>query len=101
VPVFNIASGSQQVSLYGSSAGNHEFPREPIWEARIDSTAPDQLEDKLYIEIKYGSTHVRSEVSRSADLDQRIHAVPNEAVHGKGKMLDAFSSLTALNQSVG
>ena len=100
VLVFNIGSGSQQVSLYGNRAGNHEFPREPIWEARIDSTAPDQPEDKFYIEIKYGSTHVRSEVSRSANLDQRIQAVLNEAVHGKGKILDEFSSLTAVAHRV-
>jgi acetate kinase len=100
VLVFNIGSGSQQVSLYGNRAGNHEFPREPIWEARIDSTAPDQPEDKLYIEIKYGSTHVRSEVSRSANLDQRIQAVLNEAVHGKGKILDEFTSLTAVAHRV-
>jgi acetate kinase len=100
VLVFNIGSGSQQVSLYRNGASNHEFPREAIWEARIDSTAPDQPEDKLYIEIKHGSTPLRSEVSRSAKLEQRIQAVLNEAVYGKGKILDSFSSLTAVAHRV-
>jgi acetate kinase len=100
VLVFNIGSGSQQVSLYQTRATEHDLPRETVWEARIDSTAPGQPEDKLYIEIKRDSLSARSEVSRSADLEERIRAILNVAIQGKTKIIDSFSSLTAVAHRV-
>jgi hypothetical protein len=46
----NIGSGSQKVSLFPSQEGKRygDLAKEPIWEAKIDSTAPGQPPGKLF-----------------------------------------------------
>jgi acetate kinase len=52
VVVLNAGSGSQKCSLFELPAGPlSDEPRDPIWEAKLDSTAPDQPKGKLVIRI--------------------------------------------------
>jgi acetate kinase len=52
IVVLNAGSGSQKCSLFELPAGPlSEEPDEPIWEAKLDSTAPDQPKGKLVIRI--------------------------------------------------
>jgi acetate kinase len=52
VVVLNAGSGSQKCSLFELPAGPlSQEPRDPIWEAKLDSTAPDQPKGKLVIRI--------------------------------------------------
>jgi acetate kinase len=50
--VLNAGSGSQKCSLFELPAGPlSQEPCDPIWEAKLDSTAPDQPKGKLVIYI--------------------------------------------------
>jgi acetate kinase len=52
IVVLNAGSGSQKCSLFELPIGPiPDEPRDPIWEAKLDSTAPDQPKGKLVIRI--------------------------------------------------
>ena len=52
VVVLNAGSGSQRCSLFELPVGSlSEEPLDPIWEAKLDSTAPDQPKGKLVIRV--------------------------------------------------
>ena len=52
IVVLNAGSGSQRCSLFELPIGPlSDEPHDPIWEAKLDSTAPDQPEGKLVIRI--------------------------------------------------
>jgi hypothetical protein len=52
IAVLNAGSGSQKCSLFELPIGPlSDEPHDPIWEAKLDSTAPDQPEGKLVIRI--------------------------------------------------
>ncbi len=51
--VLNIGSGSQKLAIFDFAANaSTESPRPPIWQAKVDSTAPDQPPEELLIKIK-------------------------------------------------
>jgi acetate kinase len=52
IVVLNAGSGSQKCSLFELPIGPlSDEPHDPVWEAKLDSTAPDQPEGKLVIRI--------------------------------------------------
>jgi acetate kinase len=52
IVVLNAGSGSQKCSLFELPFGPlSDEPQDPIWEAKLDSTAPDQPKGKLVIGI--------------------------------------------------
>lgn len=53
--VLNAGSGSQRCSLFKiPESGFPEEPLDPVWEARLDATAPGQPEDQLVPQIRRG-----------------------------------------------
>lgn len=100
VLVFNIGSGSQQISLFGEEEKLKRLEPEPTWETRIETTAPDQPADRLYIRTSSTLGSSRAEIPRSASLDDRIEAALGKMVTGETKILDSLSSLQAVGHRV-
>jgi hypothetical protein len=50
----NIGSGSQKVLLFSNEGGhrNGELAKAPVWEAKIDTTAPGQPAGKFFVSLK-------------------------------------------------
>jgi len=67
--VLNAGSGSQKCSLFELPVGPLcDEPLDPIWEAKLDSTAPDQSKGKLVTRI---SRH-GEDILRRLNLDSEV-----------------------------
>src|ERR1700733_6499185 len=75
--VLNAGSGSQKCSLFELPIGPlSDEPYDPIWEAKLDSTAPDQPEGKLVIRISRRGEDIEAgymdEESTTAQRTERL-----------------------------
>jgi acetate kinase len=95
----NIGSGSQKVLLFSSdqTGRNGELAKEPVWEAKIDTTAPDQPPGKFFVSLKINGTPHREEVGSNTTIEERLHftfdlmAQPDTRVLGKLSDVDAVA----------
>ena len=87
----NAGSGSQRCSLFELPDGAlPSEPLEPIWEAKLDSTAPDQPEGQLVVKVTRGGEDVEAGmVEESASVAERTEYLlrmlwkgPAKLVHG-------------------
>jgi acetate kinase len=75
--VLNAGSGSQKCSLFELPVGPlSDEPHDPIWEAKLDSTAPDQPKGKLVIRISRHGEDIEAgcmdEEATTAERTQRL-----------------------------
>jgi acetate kinase len=75
--VLNAGSGSQKCSLFELPVGPlSDEPRDPLWEAKLDSTAPDQPKGKLVIRISRHGEDIEAgwmdEEATTAERTQRL-----------------------------
>jgi acetate kinase len=114
--VVNGGSGSQQLSLF-TTQDPKVLEKEPVWEARIDTTAPGQPPGKLYINVKTPELIHRLEIDRETTLKQRLEVIVGDLMQGQNHPItrwdqvgavghrvvhgaDQFSSATRLDDSV-
>lgn len=74
IVVLNTGSGSQRCSLFHlSEPPSWGIAEEPLWEAKVDVTAPDQEKDKLHIVVRRAGREasVEGTLERSTDLEGR------------------------------
>lgn len=71
----NFGSGSQKVALFSSRQDRDEdgLAKEPIWEATIDRTAPDQPLGKLFVKLTVNGVSKRAEVAANSTIEQRLN----------------------------
>ncbi len=71
--VLNIGSGSQKLTLFEFAASDSaEKPTPPIWQAKLDSTAPDQPPDELLIKIKSRGRVFERSISRTTPIREKL-----------------------------
>jgi len=70
----NIGSGSQKVLLFSNEGvdGKGELAKAPVWEAKIDTTAPGQPAGKLFVSLKVNGTPQRAEVANDTTIEERL-----------------------------
>jgi acetate kinase len=70
----NIGSGSQKVLLFSNegSDGKGELAKAPVWEAKIDTTAPGQPAGKFFVSLKVNGTPQRAEVGNDTTIEERL-----------------------------
>jgi acetate kinase len=77
VVVLNAGSGSQKCSLFevpGSSLSGEAL--DPIWEAKLDSTAPDQPKGKLVIHVCRQGEDIEASSNRRECVDDGTNRAP-------------------------
>jgi acetate kinase len=97
--VVNGGSGSQQLSLFATQ-DSKVLEKEPTWEARIDTTAPDQPAGKLYISVKTPESSHRPEIDRETTLKQRLEAINRELMHGQNHPISHWDQVAAVGHRV-
>ena len=97
--VVNGGSGSEQFSLFATQ-DSKVLEKEPAWEARIDTTAPDQPPGKLYISVKTPDSNHRREIDRETTLKQRQEVVVQELLHGENHPITDWDEVGAVGHRV-
>ena len=91
IVVLNAGSGSQRCSLFELPAGPlPDEPMEPLWEAKLDATAPDQPPGKIVPMIRDANGEVKAEpmdaalstAQRTEALLQLLWRGPHGTVNG-------------------
>jgi acetate kinase len=98
VVTLNIGSGSQKVLLFSSEQGKRDanLAKEPVWEAKIDTTAPNQPAGKLFVFLKViGASH-RAEIDAHTSIEERLHFVFDLMVQGDAHALSELSEVDAV-----
>jgi acetate kinase len=97
--VVNGGSGSQQLSLF-TTQDSKGLEKEPVWEARIDTTAPDQPPGKLYINVKSPGSNHRLEIDRQTTLKQRLKTIGEDLLQGQNHPITQWSQVGAVGHRV-
>lgn len=94
----NIGSGSQKVSLFSSQEGKRygDLAKEPIWEAKIDTTAPGQPPGKLFVCLSINGVSHRAELGKSTTIEERLHFIFDLLVRGETRILNQLSETHAV-----
>jgi acetate kinase len=94
----NIGSGSQKISLF--STRNDEkvnvLTKEPVWEAKLDSTEPGQPPGKIFIKIKANGVFHRAELKADTTIEERLNSTFDLMVQGEPPVLNEFSEIAAI-----
>src|ERR1700756_819296 len=98
----NIGSGSQKVFLFSDGNGNGKgaLAKSPVWEAKIDTTAPDQPAGKFFVFLKVNGTPVRAEVARNTTLEERLVFIFDLMVRSDTRVLGRLSEIDAVAHRV-
>jgi acetate kinase len=94
----NIGSGSQKVLLFSNQGGNRndELAKVPIWEAKIDTTAPGQPAGKFFVFLKVNGTPYRTEVGNNTAIEERLLFTFDLMVQGDTRVLGKLSDIDAV-----
>ena len=102
VVVLNAGSGSQKCSLF--ELPNESLPDEPvdpIWEVKLDSTAPDQPQGKLLVRATlHGEDIEVGAVDESAPTAERIEYLLRMLCDGPAKVVGEFSEVDVVGHRV-
>jgi acetate kinase len=97
----NIGSGSQKVLLFSSEAGQrNRLAKVPIWEAKIDTTAPGQPAGKLFVSLKVNGIPHREEVGRNTSIEERLLFAFDLMLLGNTRALNDLSDVGAVAHRV-
>jgi acetate kinase len=97
----NIGSGSQKVLLFSSEAGQrNRLGKVPIWEAKIDTTAPGQPAGKLFVSLKVNGIPHREEVGRNTSIEERLLFAFDLMLLGNTRALNDLSDVGAVAHRV-
>ena len=98
----NIGSGSQKILLFSSEQknGDRHLKKEPVWEARIDTTAPDQPAEKLYVLLKANRSPRRLELARNSSIEERLNFAFEVMSQGDNRALNRLSEVDAVAHRV-
>jgi acetate kinase len=97
--VVNGGSGSLQLSLF-VTRDSKVLAKDPVWEARIDTTAPDQPPGKLYISVKTPGSNHQVEIDRETTLNQRLEAIIRELMRGRSHPITHWDQVGAIGHRV-
>jgi acetate kinase len=102
IVTLNIGSGSQKVLLFSSRQGRREanLAKEPVWEAKIDTTAPNQPAGKLFVFVKVNGAPRRLELGRSSTIEERLHFAFDLMTQADTQALNELSEVDAVAHRV-
>ncbi len=94
----NIGSGSQKVLLFSSGQGRSDadVAKEPVWEAKIDTTAPDQPAEKLFVLLKVDGASRQLELSRKSTIEERLHFIFDQMTQADTPVLNELSDVDSV-----
>ena len=98
----NIGSGSQKVLLFSGEQGKRDsnLSKEPVWEAKIDTTAPNQPTGKLYVILKVNGASHRLEITKRSSIKERLHFTFELMIQGNTRILNQLSEVDAVAHRV-
>lgn len=102
IVVLNAGSGSQRCSLFETSGSRPRTePLEPLWEARLDTTAPNQPPGRLFVDVRRGGrTRMEGTVAADDSLTQRTGALLRRLWEGDGAPLAGSSKIDVVGHRV-
>jgi acetate kinase len=102
IVTLNIGSGSQKVLLFSSRQGRRDanLAKEPVWEAKIDTTAPNQPAGKLFVFVKVNGAPRRLELGRSSTIEERLHFAFDLMTQADTQALNELSEVDAVAHRV-
>ncbi|HET9377223.1 MAG TPA: hypothetical protein VFO40_19765, partial [Chthoniobacterales bacterium] len=102
IVTLNIGSGGQKVLLFSNKQGRRDanLAKEPAWEAKIDTTAPDQPAGKLFVFVKVNGAPRRLELGRSSTIEERLHFVFDLMTRADTQALNELSEVDAVAHRV-
>jgi acetate kinase len=98
----NAGSGSQRCTLFELPDGALPTePLEPIWEAKLDSTAPDQPEGKLVVKVTRGGEDAEAGmVEESASVAERMEYSLRMLWKGPAKLVRGPDEVEAIGHRI-
>jgi acetate kinase len=102
IVTLNIGSGSQKVLLFSSKQGRRDanLAKEPVWEAKVDTTAPNQPPGKLFVFVKVNGAPRRLELGRSSPIEERLHFAFDLMTQADTQALNELSEVDAVAHRV-
>jgi acetate kinase len=102
VVVLNAGSGSQKCSLFElPNESLTDEPVDPIWEVKLDSTAPDQPQGKLLVRATlHGEDIEVGAVDESAPTAERIEYLLRMLWDGPAKVIGEFGKVDVIGHRV-
>ncbi|HEX3446437.1 MAG TPA: acetate/propionate family kinase, partial [Chthoniobacterales bacterium] len=70
--------------------------KEPVWEAKIDTTAPNQPAGKLYVFLKVNGASRQLELTRNSTIEERLHFTFDLMSQGDSRALNQLSEVDAV-----
>ena len=102
VATLNVGSGSQKLALFRLE-GDHlkgDAPADPVWEGRLDATAPHQPKDHLRLTIRAGTETAEILVSRQASLRDKVRHLFDAVASGPVRGLQPSERLRVIGHRV-
>jgi acetate kinase len=98
IVTLNIGSGSQKVLLFSSEQGRDDagLAKEPVWEAKIDTTAPNQPAGKLFVFLKVNGASRQLELDRISTIEERLHFIFDQMTDADAHALNELSDVDAV-----
>jgi len=117
IAVLNAGSGSQKLARYELGNGIPAEPMRPAWSAHVNTTAPDQPEGKLWVEITAAGEHRRVTISKDLLFPEKVEhllallqagappgfslgAIAHRIVHGGSKYAAAVPVTAEVEQDI-
>lgn len=102
IVTLNIGSGSQKVLLFSSEQRRRaaNLAKEPVWEAKIDTTAPNQPAGKLLVSLKIKGVPYQLELNRDSTIEERLHFTFDLMTRPDAQALNALSDIDAVAHRV-
>ncbi|HEY0791175.1 MAG TPA: acetate/propionate family kinase [Chthoniobacterales bacterium] len=102
VATLNVGSGSQQFSVFTFDDADLErgVARNPVWEGRIDATAPHQPPGELILAIRRGDRRDELRVPRDASLAEKVQQLIEAAWHAEAGALKGADGLDVMGHRV-
>jgi acetate kinase len=102
VATLNVGSGSQKLALFRVVPEQlaEDAVADPIWEGRLDATAPGQPKDHLRLTIRAGTETAEILVPRQASIQEKVHHLLEAVAKGPVPGLQPSESLQVIGHRV-